>query len=317
MILYNKSIRPILLSVIVGVLIYMGAIIATDFETVWGSVLQLGLYGWLSVLGLALLGFIFRFLRWQYYLKIFKYQIPMLSHFGYYIAGFAFTATPGKAGEVIRSLYLKPHGVPYKHSLAAFFSERLIDVIVLVLFSMTLTYVFENALLSVSIMLSFILFVLLFIHSHSLYRIMDWINARVKSKKANTLFEHGVAMIKSSSILLTLHPLSIGLLIGMMGWVSECFAFYLILNLLGTDVSLLLAIGIYSFSLLIGAISLIPGGLGTTEATLMLLLTVNNVETNIAAAAIIICRVATLWFAIGLGLVSVFWLGVGRLEHKV
>ena len=49
-----------------------------------------------------------------------------------YFAGFSLTTTPGKAGELIRSLFLKPYGVQFHHSAAMFFSERLADLVAIV-----------------------------------------------------------------------------------------------------------------------------------------------------------------------------------------
>jgi len=60
-------------------------------------------------------------------------------------------------------------------------------------------------------------------------------------------------------------------------------------------------VGIYSVSVLAGALSFIPGGLGSTEAVMVLLLTLVGVNTPAAIAATLICRLATLWFAVIIG----------------
>ena len=50
-----------------------------------------------------------------------------------YIGGFSLTLAPAKAGEAIRSFYLKSHGVSYGDSLAAFLMERIMDVLAVLL----------------------------------------------------------------------------------------------------------------------------------------------------------------------------------------
>jgi uncharacterized protein (TIRG00374 family) len=74
------------------------------------------------------------------------------------------------------------------------------------------------------------------------------------------------------------------------------------------DLDVLQAIGIYGISMLAGAISFLPGGLGGAEAAMMALLTAGGATIATAALATVICRVVTLWFAVFIGVVvSVFF----------
>jgi hypothetical protein len=60
----------------------------------------------------------------------FQPDIPIYKHAVIYFTGFAMAGTLGKSGEVIRSLYLKPLRIDYPLSIAAFFTERLLDLLV-------------------------------------------------------------------------------------------------------------------------------------------------------------------------------------------
>jgi uncharacterized protein (TIRG00374 family) len=90
----------------------------------------------------------------------------------------------------------------------------------------------------------------------------------------------------------------------------ECVGFYIVLKVFSAssnvEVSLLVATFIYGFSTLIGAIAMLPGGLGVTEASLTGLLIVLKIPKDISVAASLIIRVATLWFAVFIGIVTVF-----------
>ena len=97
----------------------------------WDSVQHLGAAPWAGVLMLSLLNYGLRFVRWHQTIRRLSGQAPpMLKHLLIYVAGFAFTTTPGKAGEALRGLALKPFGVEYRHSFAAFVWERLMDMLV-------------------------------------------------------------------------------------------------------------------------------------------------------------------------------------------
>jgi len=91
------------------------------------------------------------------------------------------------------------------------------------------------------------------------------------------------------------------LAIGMVGWGFEGLAFWLLLDWLGTDIGLATATAIFLTAVLSGALSGLPGGLGGTEATSIALLALQGVPLDTAVLATAIIRVATLWFAVGLG----------------
>ena len=57
--------------------------------------------------------------------------------------------------------------------------------------------------------------------------------------------------------------------------------------------------------MLAGAASMMPGGLGSTEATIAALLTAEGVDLATAGLAAVGIRLASLWFSILLGHISV------------
>ncbi len=91
-------------------------------------------------------------------------------------------------------------------------------------------------------------------------------------------------------------------------------AFYFILVTLDIDIPLYTAMSIYAISLLAGALSFVPGGIGTTEAVMGLLLLGSGTDTVSAVAVPLISRLSTLWFAVILGLLSSLYLGSGKTE---
>ena len=91
------------------------------------------------------------------------------------------------------------------------------------------------------------------------------------------------------------------LALGGVGWLAECFGLYWLVNAMGAPISLQGAVFVFAFSLLVGAISMLPGGVGGTEATMFALLTLADVPADIALAATAVNRAATLWFAVVLG----------------
>jgi uncharacterized protein (TIRG00374 family) len=118
------------------------------------------------------------------------------------------------------------------------------------------------------------------------------------------LVEHGIEIVLHSGRCFRLPMLLYGIALGLVAWGSEGVAFYYIMHVLGSDLSLPAALFIYAFSILVGALSFLPGGLGGAEATMVTLLILNHVAQPQAVAATVLIRLATLWFAVALGVIA-------------
>ena len=133
--------RAVVLSVVCSALGYLGFSLWGGWEAVSKAVGEVGLIGIAIALAMSAANYGLRFLRWQTYLNVLGHPVPWQPSLKIYLAGFALTTTPGKAGEALRGVLLKRWGVPYPQSFAAFFSERLSDlfaVVLLTLFGLSL-----------------------------------------------------------------------------------------------------------------------------------------------------------------------------------
>ena len=97
-----------------------------------------------------------------------------------------------------------------------------------------------------------------------------------------------------------------------MAWTAEAAALCYVLHLLGYDIGIITAAFVYGFSLVIGGITLLPGGLGGAELTMMQLLILNGVSAAVAVATTLVIRLTSLWFSVVLGMIAlpkkqIFW----------
>jgi uncharacterized protein (TIRG00374 family) len=97
---------------------------------------------------------------------------------------------------------------------------------------------------------------------------------------------------------------------------AEALAFYWVLSWLGADISLSFAIFVYALSMLAGALSFLPGGLGSAEAVMISLLVFKGMAAPAAVAATVFIRLATLWFAVVIGLVALVRSRHGTLSQE-
>ena len=306
--LYKHKHKLFLMLIFVCV-IYFALIQFAEPDKIFTAFRQIDSLNWILVLSLSLLSYIIRFIRWRYYLRLFHYHVPLKRSLLYYLTGFSLTLTPAKVGETIRSSYLAGDGVPYNITIAMFFTERFLDLVVATLLS---TLIFQSSLLAENssysslliissiIIVSFIPLLRQRFVSDFIYFIqksIPWTNIKYALTQVNRL-------LNSARNLFAITPVYTGLFLGVIVWILHGISFNIILINLNVSIGLISCIAIYTLSLLAGALSFIPGGIGTTEAVMVLLLSLLGVDTSTAIAAALITRLSTLWFAILIGFSS-------------
>lgn len=308
--------RTVSISLVFVVLFYVTYIFYTGHQALLSAMASLAVTDWLIILSCSLSNYLFRFLRWQVYLLKFNCHIPFFLSLAYYLAGFSLTTTPGKAGETIRSLYLHQHNVRFSISLAAFFTERFLDVIVVACLALLVLLHFveyQSAIISTIIIL--LLMVALFAYGNT-HHMLEKILPYMKVTFIHGLLNNLSKFLVNTSQLFSFKMFTTGLFLGAIAWLLQGMAFVYLLQHFEIELSLWIVIGIYAASLLAGAISFIPGGVGTTEAAMALLLISVGVDKQSALIIPVITRIASLWFAVILGSSAVFTLGMLGIKPR-
>jgi uncharacterized protein (TIRG00374 family) len=308
----NLGFRPVLMTLLIGVALYLAAAAFGDISKVAESVNRVSLGSWVIVLFLSLVNYGLRFFRWDYYLKTLGHSVARVPNLLSYFSGFAFTTTPGKAGEAVRSLHLKPYGVTYASSVAALFAERFADFVSIVLLG-SLAFATSGELIWVMYVGIFACALILFTLWHpSGMSLTDFLFQPRGSEKIQMLIRGFAGSIDSARVLLNGRLLLSALAVGVPAWFAEAVGLFIIIQQLGQSISILEATGVYALGMLAGALSFVPGGLGSTEAVMVILLSALGVPTTEAIAGTLVCRVATLWFSVLLGVLATAALAMVR-----
>lgn len=305
--------RALTLSIGLAALLYLGFVLFADREAVFAALRRVGLSVLVAIFTLSLVNYLLRFWRWQRYIAAFGHILPWRRHFLYYLAGFTLTVTPGKAGEAVRSLYLHQYGVTYAQSLAALFVERLLDVLAMSLLALLILLARPDYawLVAVAWMLTLGLGGLV---------TRPWLPEKLRVWGQGHRYEHRLGqlarLLDSAVVLLRPGYLLFGLSLGVLSWGLEGLSLYWIAQEVGVGISLETGIGIYAIAVLAGALSFLPGGLGGTEAVMGVLLVAFGADGASAVAITLLCRIATLWFAVTLGGVAVGALSVSGRQRN-
>jgi uncharacterized protein (TIRG00374 family) len=293
--------RTLIASGLLAALAYVAVGLLTDAARLGDALRQLGWWGCAAVLGLSVVNYLLRFVRWQYYLAKLGRSLPADRHLLVYLSGFAFTVSPAKAGEAVRSLYLRDHGVTYSESIAALFVERLLDMFAIVVLAsmIVIDHAAYRSLLIATVAL--LAAVLLGVCQPVTLKWVERCEARFHGRVARLLGALA-NVLRSSRRLLHLKPLLFGIGIGLIAWAAEGLGFRFICLVLHVEGSITTFIGIYALAVLAGSAAFfLPAGIGGMEIVMTTLLVEQGATLRVAIIATLLCRLATLWFAVILG----------------
>jgi len=270
--------------------------------------------GWMAVVAagvLSLLNYVLRVVRWRLYLKQLGHVLPWRFVSLTFMSGFAFTLSPGKVGEVVRGRYYLPHGISLSSVTGAFFVERLLDLLVMIMLA--------SAVLAELKQYQFFLWVALALVGGLLAGIalVPWADVSVRLAQQPhgallKLVQKVAAMLASARQFLSPGVLLMGLALGAVAWAAEAIGLKLVADVVTPDLmSIPAAMGVYSIAIIVGALSFLPGGLGSTETVMAALLVTHGYSTPQAILLTLVCRLLTLWLAVLIG-----WLCVWLLRDE-
>ena len=262
----------------------------------------------------SLLNYALRIVRWQRYLARLGHVLPLGFTGLTYLAGFAFTVSPGKLGEMVRARYYARCGLTLSDVAGAFFVERLMDVIVMTVLAMLIVAAlprYQIVIWSAGIVVAVVLAAL---------GALPW-SAIAKDTEARPRVPSAVAQLAvrasrtlaAARSLLSPGALACGFLFGLAGWGLEGVGLYALGSIFpAAHLAPAMAVGIYAVAVLVGALSFLPGGLGSTEAVMTALLAVQGYPVANALLITMACRIATLWLAVLIG-----WAAMLALRNRM
>ncbi len=262
-------------------------------------------YGPLLVFALA--NYLLRYLRWDIYLKMLGVAVPRHESAALYFATYAMVVTPAKLGEIYKAIQLRDRrGVALGRGLAILVAERLYDFLAVLILAAAGAFAWQGPYAGPWLATGGVVMVLLALGGLSAGRLQRALVARIA--RIPYLVRHGVGV---RDVLDDLTALAGGwtavwsISLSVVAWACECLSLWYICRVLAMPVDFLTAIFIYATATLAGALAFLPGGLGGTEAVLILLLTRVGVVTGAAVSVSVVLRLMTLWLAVGIG-VAVF-----------
>ena len=260
-----------------------------------------------AILALTLWNYALRFAKWHMYLRRLRIPVRFADGLGIFLCGLSMAMTPGKAGELLKSLLLRRRvGTPMAVSAPVVLAERLTDGLAMLILAATGVLLYRTALAPMlGLLVAFLAVVAAVQLPVVRERALPWV---LGQPRLHWQAEAIGRLYASARVLLAPALLLSAVAIGVVSWSGECLAFYLVLLGLGFHAGwtlLIQAAFVLAVSTLVGSATLLPGGLGTAESSsAVLLVAVAHASRADAVAATLLIRLCTLWFGVGVGVVS-------------
>jgi uncharacterized protein (TIRG00374 family) len=304
---YSSLIRKLIPGLLIGFLVFVILILLGDFRQVGTEIREFPWQIIPLVLGLTLLNYILRFIKWHYFLRLVGvHQLPVLESARIFVAGFPLAVTPGKVGETLKGVWLNQvTGIPTARGVSVVLAERVSDGLAMLILSTVGVIAYRRYWPAFAIALAMLLGVVIVSQIRPLAKYLLTFGSRLPvinrfALAINEFYEGSFILFRPWTMFI-----SVGL--GTVSWLALGIGLYFILIGLGVDPgvsTLSIAIFVLSFSKVIGAITALPGGLLAIDASIIgMLVLLLGMDTNTAAAATLLIRFATLWFGVGLGFV--------------
>jgi len=214
----------------------------------------------------------------------------------------ALTSTPGKLGETFRSALLLPRGVGLPHSLAAFFADRLSDAIGVALLGVVAGWLAAQRQPLLEILALAVVLGSLGVRALICTRWWPAVLERINRTGRIGRVIAALSLPASAwTYVWSVPRLAVCAEVAFIAYGLQALVFVAYLHAAGVPLPPAHAVTIFASSTLIGAASMIPGGLGAMEAALVLQLLDAGVPRGSAVAATLATRASTLWFGMLLG----------------
>jgi uncharacterized protein (TIRG00374 family) len=296
--------KNLVLAVALGLAVYAALFFFFNFGAVSRALAGFNLALIPIVLGLVSLSYTGRFVRWLYYLKVLKVSVPLGTNAAIFAAGLSMTISPGKLGEVLKSVFVRQaSGAPIARTAPAVVAERATDGTGMVLWGFVGALALNLPPWTMLAFLAVAVFGIAVLRSKKLSLLAE--RVLLKLPLLDRLVPHLHSFHGASNELLGARPLAVGTTISFLSWGLECLGVYLCAVGLGAEVGFLMVVFVFAVSSLLGVLSMIPGGIGAVEAGLALqFVKLAEMSAGLAGALTFVIRLATLWWATLIGILG-------------
>ena len=302
--------RWVIVAVVACIILYVGFSVWSGLDEISAELSKFNWMMFIVAILLTLTNYTLRFIKWHYLLKRLDVNMPWVTDAWNFIAGLSMAVSPGKAGELLKPYVVKKvTKVRMSRTTAALVTERLTDAIAMLLLAGVGITTYAADKIDYLIILVSVTGLGLAILSNK--KAMDFILVRLEPFPIfDKIIPRVSVMLDSMRTCVAPIPLLWTIILSVIAWAAECFAYQLIFRGMGIDAGFDACFFVYAFATVGGAA--MPGGLGIADGALiggaMQFILDPALDADramaIATTAALLTRIATLWLGVGLGAIA-------------
>ena len=299
----------LILVLVAVVVIYAIFLFISDFSIISEKISNFKINYLPLILLLVSVSWIPMIVKWHFLLKNCEIDVPLRKSIAVFFAGIAFEITPGQIGSLIKSQLLKTSSnIPRTKTVPIIVAEKVYDLIGAILASIIGIIILgmDFYLIIIAILALAVIFFFMFYRPASEIFFKRITKTKFFSKYIDNMSEFHAIIQKSTNV----KAATICILLGVTYWfIISAAAYY---TLIAFDINVLdylTVLAIYTTSILLGAISFVPAGIGVAEGSIAGLFTLNGIDVSTALILSVMIRVLTLWFSVSVGFIALKFTG--------
>jgi len=243
--------------------------------------------------------------RQHFLLKQLSIKISFKDNMIIFLAGLSMIVSPGGMGEMIKSHFLrKNHNISISKTAPLVPVERYHDALAVVSILTIFQFINGISILTISIYIVGIILVscLLLARNRKILEILTLKLTKIKFFK--TYEENLKEFNKSVFLLLNKKSIFYAWILSLIAWAFDAIGIFLCFLAFGINFDFISSTVIGFSSILFGALSFIPAGVGITEISFVHLLLQYKVELSMATALVFFIRLSSIWYATLIGVIT-------------
>ncbi len=298
-----------IVAVILGITVTAVILMYSDVHSLWSALKNMNLTYVPLIIGLIPLNYCVKYFRYHYYLKLAKVKVPFKDEILSLLSSFVMVVTPGKIGEMLMRGYVlrqKKYDISMLSVCAMTLADRLTEGLAMAALAAVGLLLMETgigiwAICVASAIMALIAFVLQW--KTLCHKILNVVG---RIKRIHQTIEMFRKAYDQSYQIFSVIPLFVSVVLGIFAWICESGVVYLSVAAFGAKITYVQAMFVVSFSGIVGAVSMVPGGIVVSDGTILGLLLWLGIEKTAAGAVTIISRFSTMWLGVVLGCYVMF-----------
>jgi len=294
----------IIITIIIFLAFYVALVLYSDIGKVSSEFMKIKIeFVFLSIL-FSLFSLLVRAYRQKKLLDKLGIHIPIKKNISLFFSGMSMMITPLGAGELIKSHFIKRnYNHPISKTSPIVFFERFNDlfaVVTILAAVLVLNYFWQGAII---LGVSSILLVILFLIAAN-KTFLQFFQKKIEKIKFLKRFLPNPEFYDTFSILTKKETTITIWAISVTSFLFDAMAIYFGFLAFGQNFGFIESTGYYYSSILFGAISFLPGGIGITEGSFVGFLVSDGLELSLASSIVLFTRLTTIWFATITGFIA-------------